>query len=171
MNEQIDLSQLWNVFKRSFIAMILLGILGMGVAYFGAKAFIAPKYAASTSMLVNRKPAQYKLKPAKYSNLTEDDLVKKVSVSNAQNSQVFTVNVRDTDPIRARDIANEISKVFKEKIATIMSVSNVSVVSKAVADSTPVSPRLKLMAIIGPCHRRNNCVRRRPNKRAHGSHS
>lgn len=224
MNEQIDLSQLWNVFKRSFIAMILLGILGMGVAYFGAKAFIAPKYAASTSMLVNRKqddnanmqlnaqqadiqiintykdiitrpvilrtvaddltspqryvskkaqkavygtrynattgvrerytvkeaqPAQYKLKPAKYSNLTEDDLVKKVSVSNAQNSQVFTVNVRDTDPIRARDIANEISKVFKEKIATIMSVSNVSVVSKAVADSTPVSPRLKLMAIIG----------------------
>ena len=246
MNEQIDLSQLWNVFKRSFIAMILVGILGMGVAYFGAKAFIAPKYAASTSMLVNRKqddnanmqlnaqqadiqiintykdiitrpvilrtvaddltspqryvskkaqkavygtrynattgvrerytvkeaqPAQYKLKPAKYSNLTEDDLVKKVSVSNAQNSQVFTVNVRDTDPIRARDIANEISKVFKEKIATIMSVSNVSVVSKAVADSTPVSPRLKLMAIIGPCHRRNNCVRRRPNKRAHGSHS
>lgn len=224
MNEQIDLSQLWNVFKRSFIAMILLGVLGMAVAYFGAKAFIAPKYAASTSMLVNRKQdnnanmqlnaqqadiqiintykdiitrpvilrtvaddltspqryvskkakkavygtrynaitglqeryvvkeaqsAQYKLKPAKYSNLTEDDLVKKVSVSNAQNSQVFTVNVRDTDPIRARDIANEISKVFKDKIASIMSVSNVSVVSKASSDSIPVSPRLNLMALMG----------------------
>lgn len=224
MNEQIDLSQLWNVFKRSFIAMILLGVLGMVLAYFGAKTFIAPKYEAATSMLVNRKqdnnanmqlnaqqadiqiintykdiitrpvilrtvaddltspqryvakkgtkavygtrynaltgvreryvvkeakPAQYKLKPAKYSNLSEDDLVKKVSVSNAQNSQVFTVNVRDTNPTRARDIANEISKVFKDKIASIMSVSNVSVVSKATADPMPVSPRLNLMALMG----------------------
>lgn len=224
MNEQIDLSQLWNVFKRSFIAMILLGILGMGVAYFGAKAFIAPKYAASTSMLVNRKqdnnanmqlnaqqadiqiintykdiitcpvilrtvaddltsprryvskkaekavygtrynattgvrerytvteaqPAQYKLKPAKYSNISEGDLAKMVSVSSTQNSQVFTVNVTDTDPVRARDVANEIAKVFKDKIATIMSVSNVSVVSKATADPVPVSPRLNLMTAIG----------------------
>ncbi|ETW69507.1 hypothetical protein N577_000375 [Lacticaseibacillus rhamnosus 2166] len=55
MNEQINLSQLWNIFKRSFIVMILLGVAGMLIAYFGAKAFIAPKYEASTSMLVNRK--------------------------------------------------------------------------------------------------------------------
>lgn len=224
MNEQIDLSQLWNVFKRSFITMILLGVLGMILAYFGAKTFIAPKYEAATSMLVNRKqdnnanmqlnaqqadiqiintykdiitrpvilrtvasdltsprryvaekgkkavygtrynsltgvqeryvveeaqPAQYKLKPAKYSNITENELSKMVSVSNAQNSQVFTVNVRDTDPVRARDIANEIAKVFKDKIASIMSVSNVSVVSKATADPSPVSPRLKLISIVG----------------------
>ena len=224
MNDQVNLSQLWNVLKRSFIAMILLGILGMVIAYFGAKTFIAPKYAASTSMLVNRKqdtnpnmqlnaqqadiqiintykdiitrpvilravaddltspqrvvskkakkavygtrynsttgvqeryvvkeaePTQYKLKPAKYSNITENDLGKMVSVSNTQNSQVFTVNVRDTDPVRARDVANEIAQVFKDKIASIMSVSNVSVVSKATADSTPVSPRLNLMAIVG----------------------
>ena len=224
MNEQINLSQLWNVFKRSFIAMVLLGVVGMFVAYFGAKTFIVPKYAASTSMLVNRKqddnpnmqlnaqqadiqiintykdiltrpvilravadnltspqrelakkgtkaaygtrynattglreryvvkeaqPAQYKLKPAKYSNITDDELSKMVSVSSAQNSQVFTVNVRDTSPTRARDVANEISKVFKEKIASIMSVSNVSVVSKATADPTPVSPRLNLIALVG----------------------
>lgn len=224
MNEQIDLSQLWNVFKRSFIAMILLGILGLGVAYFGAKAFIAPKYAASTSMLVNRKqddnpnmqlnaqqadiqiintykdiitrpvilrevaddltsprrvlvkkakkavygtrynattgvqeryvmteeqPAKYKLSPAKYSNISENDLDKMVTVTNAQNSQVFTVNIRDTNPVRARDIANEIAKVFKAKIASIMSVSNVSIVSKATADPVAVTPNLKVSALIG----------------------
>ncbi len=55
MNKQIDLSQLWNVFKRSFVAMIILGILGMAAAYFGAKALIAPKYESDTSLLVNRK--------------------------------------------------------------------------------------------------------------------
>lgn len=224
MNKQIDLSQLWNVFKRSFVAMIILGILGMAAAYFGAKALIAPKYESDTSLLVNRKqqndpnmqlnaqnadiqiintykdiitrpvvlqtvadeltspqrvltkkakkavygtrynattgvreqyvteeaqPAQYKLKPAKYSNISEDDLAKMVSVSTLQNSQVFTVNVRDTDPVRARDVANEVAKVFETKIAKMMSISNVSVVSKATASSTPVSPRLRMMALVG----------------------
>lgn len=32
MNEQINLSQLWDVLKKSFIAMILLGLIGMAVA-------------------------------------------------------------------------------------------------------------------------------------------
>lgn len=218
MNKQIDLSQLWNVFKRSFVAMIILGILGMAATYFGAKTFIAPKYESDTSLLVNRKqdndpnmqlnaqqadiqiintykdiitrpvvlqtvakdltsperviskkaqkavygtrynattglreeyvekkaqPAQYNLKPAKYTNITADDLAKVVSVSTQQNSQVFTVSVKDTDPVRARDIANEVAKVFEKKIATIMSISNVSIVSQATANSTPVSPKLK----------------------------
>lgn len=72
-----------------------------------------------------------------------------VSVSTQQNSQVFTVNVKDTNAIRARDIANEVAKVFEKKIATIMSISNVSVVSKATANWTPVSPRLNMIALIG----------------------
>ncbi|EPC96037.1 exopolysaccharide biosynthesis protein [Lacticaseibacillus paracasei subsp. paracasei CNCM I-4649] len=224
MNKQIDISQLWNVFKRSFVAMIILGTLGMTVAYFGAKTLIAPKYESDTSLLVNRKqqndpnmqlnaqnadiqiintykdiitrpvvlqsvaddltspqrvltkkakkavygtrynattgvreryvteeaqPAQYKLKPAKYSNISAEDLSKLVSVSTQQNSQVFTVNVRDTDPVRARDIANEVAKVFETKIAKMMSISNVSIVSTATANSTPVSPRLGMMALMG----------------------
>lgn len=224
MNKQVDLSQLWNVFKRSFIAMIIFGILGAVVAYFGAKTFVAPKYESDTSLLVNRKqdnnpnmqlnaqqadiqiintykdiitrpvvlqsvakeltspqrvvtekakkavygtrynavtgtreryvvekaqPAKYKLKPAKYSNISSEDLAKMVSVSTQQNSQVFTVNVKDTDPVRARDIANEVAKVFETKIAKMMSISNVSVVSKATANSKPVSPRLNIIALAG----------------------
>lgn len=224
MTEQINLSQLWNILKRSFVAMIILGIFGALIAYFGTKAMVSPKYEASTSLLVNRKqdnnanmqlnaqqadiqiintykdiilrpvvlravaddltsprkvktkkakkavygtrynattgvreryvvepaqPAKYKLEPAKYDNLTDTDLSKMVSVTNTQNSQVFTVDVRDTSPVRAKDIANSIAKVFKEKIATIMSVSNVSVVSKATTDNTPVAPRLKIIALIG----------------------
>ena len=94
-------------------------------------------------------PAKYKLEPAKYSNISEEDLTKMVSVSTQQNSQVFTVNVKDTSPVRARDIANEIAKVFEKKIAKIMSISNVSVVSKATANPTPVSPKLNLAALVG----------------------
>ena len=50
---------------------------------------------------------------------------------------------------QAVDIANEIAKVFEKKIAKIMSISNVSVVSKATANPTPVSPKLNLAALVG----------------------
>ena len=118
------------------------------------KAVYGTRYNATTGVreeYVTEKaqPAQYKLTPAKYSNLSADDLAKMVSVSTQQNSQVFTVNVKDTNAIRARDIANEVAKVFEKKIATIMSISNVSVVSKATANWTPVSPRLNMIALIG----------------------
>ena len=118
------------------------------------KAVYGTRYNATTGVreryvVEKAKPAQYKLEPAKYTNLTADDLAKMVSVSTQQNSQVFTVSVKDTDPVRARDIANEVAKVFEQKIAKIMSISNVSVVSKATANPTPVSPKLKLVALAG----------------------
>ena len=118
------------------------------------KAVYGTRYNATTGVreqyvVEKAKPAQYKLKPAKYTNLTADDLAKMVSVSTQQNSQVFTVNVKDTDPTRARDIANEVAKVFKQKIAQIMSISNVSVVSEASSNPSPVSPKLPLIAILG----------------------
>ena len=49
----------------------------------------------------------------------------------------------------ARDAANEIAKVFKQKVSSIMSVSNVSIVSKAVNNTNPVSPNVKLITLAG----------------------
>lgn len=95
------------------------------------------------------KPAQYKLVPAKYQNLSGDELTNMVSVTNETNSQLFTVSVENTSATQARDIANEIAQVFKDKISKIMSVKNVTIMSKATADYTPTSPNLKLIALIG----------------------
>lgn len=95
------------------------------------------------------KPAQYKLVPAKYQNLTGADLTGMVTVTNETNSQLFTVNVQNTSATQARDIANGIAQVFKDKISKIMNVKNVTVMSKATANYTPTSPNLKLMVVIG----------------------
>lgn len=96
-------------------------------------------------------PAEYKVVDAKYdkSEINTSDLSQNISISNQQNSQIFTVNVTLKNSKLARDAANEIAKVFKQKVSSIMSVSNVSVVSKAVNNTNPVSPNVKLITLAG----------------------
>lgn len=96
-------------------------------------------------------PAKYKLVAAKYgdTDLTADSLAEMISISNQTNSQVFSVNVKTGDAKMSKDIANEIAAVFKDKVASIMAVSNVSIVSKATTNSTPVAPNVKLITLAG----------------------
>ncbi|KRN33113.1 YveK family protein [Liquorilactobacillus mali] len=76
-------------------------------------------------------------------------LEKLVSISNATNSQVLTVTVTDTNAYTAADLANSIGKVFSQKIKKMMKVDNVTIVTKATANTTPVSPNKKLNLLIG----------------------
>ena len=72
-----------------------------------------------------------------------------ISISNQQNSQVFTVAVKAKNPQLAAAMANTIADVFKTKVKKIMSVNNVSILSKAVTSPSPVSPKVGLNTIIG----------------------
>ena len=96
-------------------------------------------------------PAEYKIVDAKYKKTDIDakKLAENISINNQQNSQIFTVSVKDKNNKLAKDVANEVAKVFKQKIKSIMSVSNVSVVSKATISDTPVSPNVKLFTLAG----------------------
>ncbi|TGE71794.1 YveK family protein [Weissella confusa] len=96
-------------------------------------------------------PAKYKLKPAKYANenLSSNKLANMISISSQNNSQVFTVDVKSNDAKMSADIANSIAEVFKTKITNIMSVSNVSIVSKAIENKKPVDPNVKLITLAG----------------------
>nr|WP_225368223.1 GNVR domain-containing protein [Lactiplantibacillus pentosus] len=80
---------------------------------------------------------------------TVGKLTDEISISSQQNSQVFSVNVKTTDPQEAAKIANITVQTFRDKIKSIMSVNNVSIVSKATVNEAPVSPRLPLNITIG----------------------
>lgn len=80
---------------------------------------------------------------------TVSKLTDEISISSQQNSQVFSVDVKTTDPQEAAKIANVTARTFRDKIKSIMSVNNVSVVSKATVNESPVSPRLPLNIAIG----------------------
>lgn len=80
---------------------------------------------------------------------TVGKLTDEISISSQQDSQVFSANVKTTDPQEAAKIANITAQTFRDKIKSIMSVNNVSIVSKATVNEVPVSPRLPLNIAIG----------------------
>lgn len=82
-------------------------------------------------------------------SVTADELRDMISVTNEQNSQVFSVSVKDTDAARSATIANIIAKTFKKKVAKILEVNNVSIIAKATKPKEAVSPRKKLNIAIG----------------------
>ena len=103
---------------------------------------------------VQTSPAQkavYKMIPSDYRNkgLDAKTIFGMISISNQTNSQIFSVNVKSGDAKMSKDIANTIAEVFKDKVASIISVSNVSIVSKAMTNSKPVAPNVKLITLAG----------------------
>ena len=72
-----------------------------------------------------------------------------IAINNQQNSQVFTVTVKTKDPNLSAAEANTIADTFKEKVKKIMSVNNVSILSRATPNPNPVSPKILLNCIAG----------------------
>ena len=77
------------------------------------------------------------------------DLQKSVSVSNETNSKIISVTVTDKDAYTAADIANTVAKTFKEKIVKMMKIDNITIVSSAKPNATPVFPKKTLGALVG----------------------
>lgn len=93
---------------------------------------------------VNRQVNNYPGYPGSMNALKDD-----IKISSQQNSQVFSVTVKTTDPNTSAAIANLTAKVFKKKVGKIMSVNNVSIVSPASVEKKPVSPKKTLNLLAG----------------------
>lgn len=79
-----------------------------------------------------------------------EKLRSQIQLTNNQNSQVINVTATSNNPYTSKAIANEVSAVFSKKITKIMeNAKNVSIISHASLDKTPVSPRPKLNLLIG----------------------
>lgn len=76
-------------------------------------------------------------------------LQQSMTITNQTSSQVLSVTVTDTNAYTAADLANTIGKVFSRKIKKMMKVDNVTVVTKATANTKPVSPNKVKNAAIG----------------------
>lgn len=78
--------------------------------------------------------------------LPTEDLAKKIDISSAEDSQVVTVVVTDSDPKLAKNIANTTVRIFQKEIPDLMNVDNVKILSSAElsSDPVPVSPNKAL---------------------------
>lgn len=72
-----------------------------------------------------------------------------VTVSQKENSQMFTIQATATSPAQAKNIANVVADVFKNKALKVMKVDKISITSKAIENPQPVSPNKSLGLLIG----------------------
>ena len=69
-------------------------------------------------------------------NISDEEakmIKKNISVSSVQNTEIIQITVKDEDPNKAATIANEIAKVFSEKIVEIYNISNLYLLDRAEA--------------------------------------
>ncbi|MGE6203817.1 YveK family protein [Guptibacillus hwajinpoensis] len=166
MEETISLKEIFEVLKKRLALILLITLLATATSGVVSYFFLTPVYETSTQILVNQKADsengfdynQIKtnvdlintysviiksptilddVKEELSLDMTTSALNNKISVSNAQNSQVVSLSVTDPDPAVAVDIANKTASVFEKEISNIMNVDNVSILSKADFEGTP----------------------------------
>lgn len=91
-----------------------------------------------------------KINDGKAERLSDDQIASMISISNNQNSQVFSVTAKADNAYTAADIANMTASTFQKKAPKIMSgTDNVSIISKAKPNLSPVSPKSKINILVG----------------------
>lgn len=82
-------------------------------------------------------------------DMSTAELKKAINVATQQNSQVFSLEVKTDSPEKSVAVANTVANVFKQQIKKIMSVNNVTIVSRASTPDSPSFPNKKLFALAG----------------------
>ncbi|MEC6747660.1 Wzz/FepE/Etk N-terminal domain-containing protein [Marinilactibacillus sp. XAAS-LB27] len=177
MEKEITVFELFNIFKKRFVLIMNMTIIGLVLAA-GYTFFVAtPQYSATSQLLVNRSQETEVIQRSDidtnvqlintYSDIIRNPIIlepvieeigmeqstgqlrNKISVTTSENSQVFSLQVTDDNPYEAAEIANTTSNVFRDNLNSIMNVDNVTIISEAVADTNPVSPNNTLNMVIG----------------------
>lgn len=83
------------------------------------------------------------------SDLSIEELRRKIDVQTQDNSLVFGINVRDESPYVAAELANSIASSFESKIGDILEVESVTILSQATPNLDAVSPNTIINIIMG----------------------
>jgi len=180
MEETISLKELFLTLKKRIMLIITITMFAIIVTGLASYFVLTPVYKSSTQILVNQSKtddsAFYNtnevqtniqligtysviLKSAAILNNVKNELGldisvsqlnSKISVESAQNSQIMTVSVTDSDPAVALQIANKTAEVFQKEISEIMNVDNVTVLPLAndQENQAPISPNPPLNIVI-----------------------
>ena len=176
MEEELNISYLFDVIKKWFFFILLLVIVGGGFAFiynYGATIKYQSKTTLYVEPTVNSSIVDYQgiltnqkmvktyasiIQSRRVVNKVIDKLelgieyralLSKLSVSNDTDTQIITIAITDTDSKRAAIIANTFANVLIEDLASSMDIKNVKVIDEAIENPDKVEPRETLNIIIG----------------------
>lgn len=188
---ELDLKDIFKILRKRIWWIIAVVVLASAASWYYSTAIMKPVYEASTKLIVKQSNSAITTLDLNEINLnlrlidtykeiirtlaimqvvadehpefglTAEQLIGKVRVSSVNNTQVMTLIVEDSSYLRAAEIVNAVSYVFKEEVPKIMNVDNVSILNEAPLDiqPDPVRPNVllnvavafvvSLMAVIG----------------------
>ena len=184
--EEIDLSQIFEIIREKLVIFILICMVTCTIALCVTKFLMKEEYTATAKLIVvqksNSSSAQQNYTysdqqlsqtlASTYSQIIMSEAIsdpvisnldlfnkyeidseeyeKIVSVSSANNTEVINVEVKTNDPVLSAEIANEVVRVFEEKIYDIMQIENVTTLTDAKVPTKKSGPStLKNTAIGG----------------------
>ena len=176
MEETIDLREYFSIIKKRFWIIALITVVAMVVSGVISFFMLSPVYESKSTLIVNtekneetqmitgdqfsvsQKLAVTYGEIIKSRTVLEDvisnlkldseyeDLVEKITVSPVKDTQIISISVQDTNPKKARDIANEIPKVFEKEVKRITKANDIQVIDKAILPENPIKPN-KMMNV------------------------
>ena len=72
-----------------------------------------------------------------------------VTVSNKTDTRIITITITDTNPVRARDIADAVREAAAEHIKAVMDIEAVNIVDYAEIPQQPISPDVIKNVVLG----------------------
>lgn len=177
METTLDLSKIFGILRKNLKLLIILPLLGLVISAIISFFFLDAKYQASTQVLVNQKESDSQMlaqevqsniqlvntyaeivksprileKVAKElnGNYSASEILNMISVSNEAESQVLNIDVESKSSNDSEKIANKIADVFSKEVPDIMSVDNVSILSKANETGHKVGPKPLINIVMG----------------------
>ncbi|MCR8746788.1 YveK family protein [Romboutsia lituseburensis] len=178
MEETIDLREYFAIIKKRFWIIALIAIIATTVSGIISYIRYVPVYQAQTTLIVSAEPvngntvltgdqmsvtqklavlygevikSRAVLEPViKDLNLdmSYNQLAASVSVTPVNETQIMNLMVQDTNPERARDIANKIPNVFSKEAKRITNANKVEVIDKAILSKVPVNSNKTMNMVI-----------------------
>lgn len=176
MEETIDLREYFAIIKKRFWIIGLISVIAMVISGVISFFVLSPVYEAKSTLIVNtEKNEDTQMITGDQFNVTQklavtygeiiksrtvlEDVIKNlkldyeyenltdnVTVSPVKDTQIISISVQDTNPKKARDIANEIPKVFEKEVKRITKANDIQVIDKAILPENPIKPN-KMMNV------------------------
>lgn len=165
---EIDLLELFYYLKKRILIIVAVCLVCAVAGFVGTKLFITPEYTTNTRMYVLNRSNENNVVTSDFQiatyvmndykalitgqNVTKEvitrlnlgmkpsTLSKRIEVTSPDNTRVLQINITDTDPQLAADIANTVREVASEQILEIMAVDAVKLVYPAETPQDPSGP-------------------------------
>jgi capsular polysaccharide biosynthesis protein len=153
--KEINLKELFLVIKRRYMVIALITLLAGLAGYILNQSTVVPLYQSSSRIIIgadeeSRKTLQVIVRDSSILDIvikklhlkeTADQLANQISVASLESSQVVSISVLDSEPVRASKIADTTAEIFKEEVPKIVGQNYIQILSKAKVNAVQINPK------------------------------